>query len=372
MSGAPHPVSGGAQRALAPGVGEPAGRTGVLLINLGTPDSASPRDVGRYLAQFLADPRVLDIPAIARYALLYGVILPVRSFRSAEAYAKIWSDRGSPLLFHGKALRDGLRAELGEGYRVELGMRYQNPSIDSAVERLLEADVARLLLVPLFPQYAASSTGSALEATYRSIGRRWNVLPTQTLPPFYADPRFVSALAEVARPELESFRPDHVLLSYHGLPERQLRRSDQSGRHCFESPHCCDKMVPENRHCYRAQCYATSTELARELRLERDRYSISFQSRLGRTPWIRPFTDERLPELAAAGVRRLAVLCPSFVADCLETLEEIGIRASEQWRELGGEALLCVPCVNHAPAWVRGCAALIRGADMQTSGEYPK
>ncbi len=365
----PDSAPGRAPRGIVLGAGEPPGRTGVLLINLGTPDSPSVRDVGRYLAEFLSDPRVLDIPAVARFALLYGAILPFRSFSSSRAYAKIWSERGSPLRMHGEALRDSVQKELGDAYVVELGMRYQNPSLSSALERLCAADVARVVLVPLFPQYAASSTGSALEAAYRTLGARWNVLPTTTIPPFYAEPRFVGAVAEVARDPLAEFRPDHVLLSYHGLPERQIRKSDDSGQWCFSSADCCARMQAANRHCYRAQCYATSRELARELELEADAYSVSFQSRLGRDPWIHPYTDERLPELARAGVRRLAVICPSFVADCLETVEEIGMRADEQWRALGGEALLQVPCVNHHPAWSRGCAELVREAARTTWGE---
>ena len=190
-------------------------------------------------------------------------------------------------------------------------------------------------------------------------GERWNVPPLTTLGPFPEDPGFIGALADIATPILEAFRPDHVLLSYHGIPERQIARSDASGTHCLQEG-CCDRLISANRHCYRAHCYATSRALLEALPVVRDQASTSFQSRLGRTPWIRPFTDHRLPELYEQGVRRLAILCPSFVADNLETVEEIGIRAREQWAELGGEALELVPCVNAHPKFVASVAKRVR------------
>jgi ferrochelatase len=219
--------------------------------------------------------------------------------------------------------------------------------------------VSRIVALPLFPQYAGSSTGSALEALYRRAGQRWNVPPLEVLGDFFDEPGFVAAVAEVARPALAALAPDHVLLSYHGLPERQVRRSDPTGAHCLAHEDCCAAIVPANRRCYRAQCFATSRALVDALGLDAARVTTSFQSRLGRTPWIQPFTDEVLPRLYERGVRRLAVLCPSFVADCLETLEEIGIRAREQWRELGGDELALVPCVNAAPAFVETLAGWI-------------
>ena len=228
-------------------------------------------------------------------------------------------------------------------------MRYGVPSIDAAIARLADADVERITVVPLFPQYASASTGSALEAVYCAAAERWNVPPLDVLPSFYDAPGFVASLAAVARELPEEQLPDHVLISFHGLPERQIRKSDATGTHCFASESCCDAIGPANRFCYRAQCAATARALAKALGLSREHWTLSFQSRLGRTPWIKPYTDEVLPELAARGVRRLAVVCPSFVADCLETLEEIGLRARDQWLALGGEELVLIPCVNAHP-----------------------
>ena len=335
-------------------------RTGILLVNLGSPDSPRPADVRRYLRQFLGDPLVLDIPAPLRWLLLEGVILPTRPRRSAEAYEKIWTPEGSPLLVHGRALRDALAKLLGSGYLVELAMRYGTPSIRGALARLAAADLARILVVPLFPQFARATTGSIEALLRREVARLPELPPYEVLPPFYDEPLFVEAWRQVARPELDAFEPDYVLLSYHGLPERQVKATDPTGQHCLARPDCCDAIGAANRDCYRAHCYATSRALAASLELAPERHGTAFQSRLGRTPWIQPFTDVVLGELAFEGHRRLAVLCPSFVADCLETLEEIGIRGREQWSELGGEALHLVPCPNAHPAWAEAVAASIR------------
>jgi ferrochelatase len=333
---------------------------GVLLANLGSPEAPTARAVRRYLREFLGDPRVLDIPALPRWLLLNMVILPTRPRASARAYAQIWTPEGSPLLVHGRALRDQLAKRLGDGFVVELAMRYGEPAIAPALQRLAEADVERILVVPLFPQYSAAATGSALEAIYRAAGARWNVPPLEVLDSFYREPAFVSALAAVAREVPGHQRPDHVLFSYHGLPERQIRKSDPTGAHCFASNTCCEEIGSANRFCYRAHCVATSRALAAELGLLDSEWTISFQSRLGRTPWIRPYTDEILPFLRKRGVERLAVLCPAFVADCLETIEEIGIRGREQWRQLGGKELILVPCLNAHPKWVETLAAWVR------------
>lgn len=343
-------------------VGDPSRPTGVLLVNLGSPSSPSTRDVRRYLKEFLSDPRVLDIPAALRWLLLRAVILPFRSPRSAEQYRAIWRAEGSPLRVHGLALSEALGRRLGDGYRVVLGMRYGEPSLAAALDALLSADVARLCVVPLFPQEASSSSGSALEAVYRAAAARWNVAPLQAVGPFFAHPGFVAALAEVARPCLAAFEPDHVLFSYHGLPERHVRRADPSAAHCLASADCCAAITPVNRHCYRAQCHATTRAVVHELGLAPGTFSSAFQSRLGRARWIEPHTDVVLPQLAARGVRRVAVVCPSFVADCLETLEEIGIRARAQWTSVGGEALELIPCVNSHPTWVDALADIVAGA----------
>ncbi len=336
-------------------------RSGVLLINLGTPDSPAVGDVRRYLREFLSDPRVIDIHPVARFALVHGAIAPLRGPRSAAQYRSIWGPDGSPLLVHGRALERALAAELGDRYVVRLGMRYQRPPLTASLRELLGAGVSRILALPLFPQYASSSTGSALQRLLEAAAGEWNVPTIEVLGEFYDEPGFVSALADVTRPVLERAAPDHLLMSYHGLPERQVRKSAPDSERCLSDPACCASIRPDNARCYRAQCHATSRALARELELDDGRWSVSFQSRLGRTPWIQPFTDEVLPRLAAAGVRRLAVVCPSFTADCLETVEEIGIRAREQWAGLGGESLEQVPCVNAHPTWVRSIAERVRG-----------
>ena len=334
-------------------------RTGVLLINLGTPDSPRPRDVRRYLREFLSDPKVIDIPAPARWLLLNAVILPFRPRRSARAYREIWTPEGSPLLVHGRALRSALAAALGDAYVVELGMRYGSPSLADALARLNAADVVRILALPLFPQHSEAARGSAIEKLDTEVARAPETPPVEVLPPFYDEARFVAAVAAVSRPHLEAFRPDFVLMSYHGLPERQIRAADPGGDFCLLRQDCCETVGARNRSCYRAHCFATSRALTAALSLDPERVATSFQSRLGRTPWVRPYTDELLEELAGRGVRRLAVLCPSFVADCLETIEEIGLRGRERWLELGGEALEVVPCVNAEAPWVEAVARWI-------------
>jgi ferrochelatase len=342
--------------------------TGVLILNLGTPASPAPADVRRYLRQFLSDPYVIDLAAPLRRLLLEAVILPFRPRRSAEAYAKIWTPAGSPLRVHGLALRDRLAAALGTGFAVELGMRYGEPALTGAVARLREAGARRVVVRPLFPQYSRAATRSALDAAAAALGAHPELTWAVVREDFHAEPGFVAALAGVAAPRLTRFRPDHVLMSYHGLPERQIRRTDPSGRHCLADASCCDAVTEVNRRCYRAQCFATSRALAAALELAPDAWSTSFQSRLGTTPWIRPYTDHVLPELRGRGVARLAVLCPSFVADCLETLEEIGIRGRAQWRELGGEALELVPCLNADPAWAETLAGWLREAAAEPAG----
>lgn len=334
-------------------------KVGVLLVNLGTPDAPQPSEVRRYLRDFLSDPRVIDINPVIRWMLLLFIILPLRPRRSAEAYAKIWGEGGSPLLLHGHALRKAVGERLAE-IPVALAMRYGTPSIASGLDQLAAAGCDHLVVVPLFPQYASSSSGSALEAVYREAGRRWNTPFVSVVPPFFEDLRFVEAFAQVAQPVLDELRPDHVLMSFHGLPERHMRKSDPTGRHCLASESCCAKLVDANRNCYRAQCFATAQALAGRLGLPDDQWSVSFQSRLGRDPWIRPYTDERIVELAKAGVERVAVMCPAFVADCLETLEEIGIRAEEDFRAAGGKALRLVPSLNATPAWIDAVVGLVQ------------
>ncbi len=241
-------------------------------------------------------------------------------------------------------------------------MRYGEPSLAGALSRLRAVGAERVRVLPLYPQYAATSTGSAFARVAELAAGAWDPPALELMPAFYDDPGFVAAWTEVAGGPLSGFAADHVLFSFHGLPERQIRKSDPTRGHCLARADCCDAPGPALARCYRAQCAATARALAASLELRPPAWSLSFQSRLGRTPWIRPFTDEVLPALAARGAKRLAVLCPSFVADCLETLEEIGIRGRAQWREAGGDELLLVPSLNAHPAWVSALAARLRRA----------
>jgi ferrochelatase len=343
------------------------GTSGLLLVNLGTPDDPSTSSVRRYLRQFLSDPRVIDIEPWRRKLLLNLVILPFRPRKSAEAYRKIWTERGSPLLFHGQDLAAKVRAKLPASTRVTLAMRYGKPSISEALDRLEAAGVDRIVVFPLYPQYSSAATGSTLEAVFNEAARRNHTPSLQVVPPFYAHPSFLEAVARVARPVLEDGRWERVLFSYHGLPERQIRKSDASKSHCLSGEECCERITEVNRNCYRAQCHATTQALGDLLGILPEKRILCFQSRLGRSPWIRPFTDEVVVGLARSGVKRVVVLSPAFVADCLETIEELGMRAAESFRAHGGEELRLVPCVNATDAWAEAVIEIAR----ETSGWIP-
>jgi ferrochelatase len=337
-------------------------RAGLLLVNLGTPDSTDPADVRRYLREFLSDPRVLDIPAWRRFLVLEAFILPFRPKASAEAYAKIWTERGSPLLFHSEDLAAKVRARVGDRAVVEVAMRYGRPSIGSALDRFRAAAVDRIVVFPLYPQYSSAATGSSIERVFEIAAARWNTPYLQVVPPFYEHPAFLDACARVAAPVVSAGPVDAVLFSFHGLPERQVKKSDESGAHCLASADCCDRIVEANRNCYRAQCFATARGLAERLGVPAAKRIVCFQSRLGRTPWIKPYTDELLTALPARGVRRAVILSPAFVADCLETLEELGMRAAATFRAAGGEELRVVPAVNSEDGWADGVVRLVREA----------
>ncbi len=333
---------------------------GVLLINLGTPAAPEVPAVRRYLREFLMDPRVIDIDAFSRWLLVNFLIVPFRAPKSTRAYRMIWTREGSPLLVNTRALGRAVAAQLGENYSVEIAMRYGQPSIEAAMRKLIGRGVSTIRVLPLYPQYADSSTGST-QAKVHEVAKRLPGVPSvQFLLPFFDHPGFIQAFAEIGRPQLAKFRPDHVLFSFHGLPVRQILKEDVGGQHCLKSPECCDEIIPANGLCYRAHCFQTARALAKELQLGPEDFSVSFQSRLGRTPWIQPFTDLRIPELIKEGKRRLAVFCPAFVADCLETLEEIGIRAHDQAKDLGGDLLL-IPSLNAHPTWVQTVSAMIQG-----------
>jgi len=329
---------------------------GILLINLGTPDNCDPQSVRRYLKQFLNDPMVIDLPGLVRWFLVNCLVIPRRYKNAAAAYQKIWlkgnspletGKGGSPLLVYSEAMKEALAIELGAGYQVELGMRYSSPSIQTAVEKLKGCDT--LSVLPLFPQYASAATGSAI-AEFLKIACKYkqeNISTARIQENFYQHPGFIAAYAHIIQKHIQediqglnpkSKKLDMLLLSYHGLPERQLHKSTP---------------------CYRTQCFATSDALANVLGLSKSQYRVSFQSRLGRTPWIKPYTDLILPEFIQQGIRNIAIACPSFVADCLETLEEINIRARKQWQTLGGNAFTFIPCLNTEPLWIKAMAKMV-------------
>jgi ferrochelatase len=335
---------------------------GLLLINVGTPTAPETGPVRAYLREFLSDPRVIDIPAIARWLLLNLIILPTRPAKSAAAYRKIWGQDGSPLMVHHLALAQALQDELGDGVLVVPAMRYGAPSIASGLERLKQAGIDRILVLPLYPQYSSAATGSTLEVVFSQAAKLWNVPSLQVLPPFYDDPGFIGAVASQSRPVLERLQPDHVLFSFHGVPERQVKKSDDTGSHCLAKGDCCETIGTQNQYCYRAHCVQTAKLTAAQLGLQPEQWSIAFQSRLGRTPWITPFTDVVIDEMPAKGIKRLAVVSPSFTADCLETLEEIGMRAVADFKAKGGEALELVPSLNAEPVWVEAVARMVRKA----------
>ncbi len=338
-----------------------AAPTGLLLLNLGTPDAPTTSAVRRYLAEFLSDPYVLDINPVGRWLLLHAIILRTRPAKSAHAYQQVWdATRGSPLMYHSQDLTRDVATTLGDAWHVELAMRYQSPSIEAALARMAAAGVTRVVVLPLFPQYADSSTGTALARVRQLAKRHHPGAELVVVPPFFDDAGFLEAFAARGREALATHAPDHVVFSFHGLPERHVRKTDRAGNHCLAASTCCDAMVEANRDCYRAHCFVTARGLAARLGLADGSWEVTFQSRLGRTPWIRPFTDEALPALAKAGKRRVLVFCPAFVADCLETLEEIGMRAKADFVAAGGEALELVPSLNATPAWVDAVAAMAR------------
>ncbi|MCP3980146.1 MAG: ferrochelatase [bacterium] len=338
----------------------PRRRTGLLLINLGTPDSPAPADVRPYLREFLMDPRVLDIPTWRRWLVVNLFILPFRPKQSGEAYAKIWTDRGSPLLLHTEALADKMQRRLGADVEVIPAMRYGKPPIRSALERFRAAGIDDIAVFPLYPQYSSAANGSSLDKVFTEAAKLWNVPNLQVIPPFYDHPGYIDACARAARPILDEVDPEVVFFSFHGLPERHVKKSDDSGSYCLVRADCCERIVEENRNCYSAQCYATARALAERLGVPEDRRRVCYQSRLGRTPWLRPYTDELLIEEARKGRKRAVILSPAFVADCLETLEELGIRAAEDWKAHGGEKLTLVPAVNSNDDWADAAVRIVR------------
>ncbi len=335
-------------------------KLGILLMNTGSTAAPKTAETRAYLRQFLSDPRMLDKNPIVRWLVLNLFILPTRPKQSAEAYAAVWTDEGSPLLAISNRLKRALEEKMPD-IEIEIGMRYGDPSIPDAFEKLIAANVDRIIAAPLYPQYSSAANGSALELVYKLAAKPWNVPPISVLPPFFDAPPFIDAWEAIAKPMYDDFKPDLLMMSYHGLPERHVQNSDRTGQHCLKKPNCCDQIVDANRNCYRAQCFATSRELAQRLNLAPDDYLITFQSRLGREPWLTPATDLVLPDLPGRGVKRLMIMSPAFTADCLETLEELGIRAKEDFLAAGGEDFQLIPCPNDSPLWVDGLAGMLRG-----------
>ncbi len=332
-------------------------KTGILLINLGTPDEATKPDVRRYLLEFLTDWRVIDKPWLTRQLLVRGIIVPFRTANSTELYQRLWTEKGSPLKFYGDQLVAELEKLVGPDVPVALGMRYQKPSILSALDQLLAQDVSHLIVFPLFPHYASASTGSAHQELLECLYER-QVIPSLTLiQDYYAHPAFLDVIIAHSQAfDLDSY--DHILFSYHGLPESQLIKADAHA-HCLQSPDCCQSISLTNRSCYSAQSYATTSALVQRLQLPPDRYTTCFQSRLGKDPWMQPYTSEILKERAAKGDKRLLVFSPAFTADCLETIVEVGYEYSEEFKELGGETIDLVPSLNDDPQWAKAILQII-------------
>jgi len=329
----------------------------VLLVNLGSPNSPSVPDVRRYLREFLMDARVLDVNWLARFCIVHFAILPSRPKRSAEAYQKIWTVAGSPLVVISRNVHAKLQQRVS--LPIELAMRYQNPSIPAALRRLAQKGVDELLLIPLFPHYAMSSFESAAERVKDVAAKLAPRMSVQVQPPYFDQPDYINALVASAADFLKKDF-DHLLFSFHGLPERQIRKSDPTGRHCLAAPDCCQRPSPAHATCYRAQCFKTVASFVQQVGIPTEKYSIAFQSRLGRDPWLKPYTDHELPRLAGRGIKKLLVMCPAFVSDCLETLEEIGIRGRETFLQAGGADLTLIPCLNQHLLWLAALEKMVR------------
>ena len=346
-------------------------RQAVLLINLGSPDSTSVPDVRRYLGEFLMDGNVIDMPYLLRALIVKGFILPFRPKHSAHAYKKIWWPEGSPLVVISQRVRDAVAERMD--VPVELAMRYGNPSIPDAVKRLTAQGIREVFVVPLYPHYAMSTIGSTVEAVEHAVAKQRADLTLQVIEPFYDEPTYIKTLAESVRPYLDKGY-DHLLVSYHGLPERHLRKTDPTGSHCLSSAQCCSTASEAHVTCYRHQVLRTTDAFTEYLGIPRDKYTVSFQSRLGKDAWLTPSTVDEAESLGRSGIKRLVVMCPAFVSDCLETLEEIGMGVRDTFLEAGGESFEMVPCLNEATPWIdtleKYCVAgLSRGAATATRAE---
>lgn len=329
---------------------------GVLLINLGTPDDPSPRAVGRYLREFLGDGRVIDIPSVPRKLLVNGIITPFRKGKSSKEYKKVWTDKGSPLLLYAEELQQKIAAEFKDEAEIFMSMRYQTPSMESVLKDMQKRNFDQIIILPLYPQYASASTGSTLEEAMRII-HKWYVIPeVTTISQFWDEPGYTDTIQELSADfDLKSY--DHILFSYHGLPERQVDKVYED-RQC--SNHSCESEInEENKFCYKATCFATTRLIASKIGISESDYTVCFQSRLDKK-WLKPFSDEVVEELAKEGKKKILVYSPAFVADCLETLVEISEGYQELFQEHGGEKLDLVPSLNVHPTWIKTVSKMIR------------
>jgi len=331
-------------------------KTAVLLINLGTPDSPSVKDVRKYLFEFLNDPRVIDIPAIARFILVNLIIVPFRAPKSAKIYKQLWVNNGlpdgkegSPILIYGKSAQQKLQNELGENFEVYLAMRYQSPPMESMFDELSKKNFEKIIIVPLFPQYASATTGSVIEKAMKLIKGWWVIPEIKFVNQFYDNEGYLNTIIERAKKyNLNDY--DHVLFSYHGLPVRQVDKVYKDGTLCEE--HNCETEINENnQYCYKATCYATTRMIAEKLNLPKEKYTVCFQSRLDKK-WLEPFTDKVIIEQAKKGAKKLLVFSPAFIADCLETIIEIGVEYQKLFEEHGGEKVQLVESLNDHPMWI--------------------
>lgn len=320
------------------------------MVNLGTPDSTAVSDVRKYLREFLMDKRVIDIPAFPRFLLVNGIIAPFRAPKSAAEYRKLWDERGSPLKYYTEDIKELLAKKLSEDYSVKFAMRYQNPSLTSVLEEFQKEEVAHLHVIPLFPQYASATSGSVIDKVME-IAKTWQVIPEiRFTSQFLEEELFIETICDQGRKFMEKESYDHFLFSYHGLPERQIRKGSY-GDYC-KLGSCCSTLNEHNRYCYRAQCFETTRLVAKKLNIKEEDYTVCFQSRLGKDPWVKPYTEDTLKELARSGKEKVLVFSPAFVSDCLETTIEVGQEYKEEFIAAGGKKWDLVPSLNAEDKWV--------------------
>lgn len=323
---------------------------GVLLNNLGSPDSTNIKDVKTYLDEFLMDERVIDIDYWKRYLLIKGIILNFRPKKSAKAYKKIWWDEGSPLVVISQRFTKKIKQKID--IPVELAMRYGSMSMEKGIKNLVDQGVTEIFLVPLYPHYAMSSYETVVVKAEEIIAEKYPNVILDVLPPFYNKPDYIKAMSDNIANHLKDFEYDHVLFSYHGIPERHIKKSDPTKSHCKIDGSCCERNSVAHHTCYRHQCFETTKAIAKELGLNETNHSNSFQSRLLKDPWLKPYTDFELEKFPSLGKKKLAVVTPAFVSDCLETLEEIAMEGKEEFLEAGGTDYKHIPCMNDNDDWV--------------------